>query len=162
MQRPGKKPPPQSQNRLRPLSTLGVVRIAGGAEVLVPRAAAAPPLAQPPALQPDPLIRRPITQPSAPPGAAAADKYIAEREAKRLKGFDIPKHSRYTDGDGSLAFQGTRTVEGQLLALLKRGEEVMVMPIDQATARRLTRIAVGDAVSITPKGSIKTTKGRSR
>jgi hypothetical protein len=162
VQRPGKKPPPQSQNRLRPLSALGAVRIAGGAEVLVPRAAAAPPLAQPPALQPDPLIRRPITQPSAPPGAAAADKYIAEREAKRLKGFDIPKHSRYTDGDGALAFQGTRTVEGQLLALLKRGDEVMVMPIDQATARRLTRIAVGDAVSITPKGSIKTTKGRSR
>ncbi|CUR71493.1 hypothetical protein N878_22050 [Pseudomonas sp. EGD-AK9] len=38
----------------------------------------------------------------------------------------------------------------------------MVMPIDQATARRLTRIAVGDAVSITAKGSIKTSKGRSR
>ena len=50
----------------------------------------------------------------------------------------------------------------QPLALLKRGEEVMVMPIDQATARRLTRIAVGDAVSITAKGSIKTSKGRSR
>ncbi len=38
----------------------------------------------------------------------------------------------------------------------------MVMPIDQAAARRLTRIAVGDAVSITAKGSIKTSKGRSR
>jgi len=38
----------------------------------------------------------------------------------------------------------------------------MVMPIDQATARRLSRIAVGEAVTITPKGSIKTSKGRSR
>jgi hypothetical protein len=33
-----------------------------------------------------------------PEQVAAMDKYIAEREAKRLKGFDIPKHSRYTDG----------------------------------------------------------------
>jgi hypothetical protein len=147
---------------LRPLSALGVVHLAGGAEVLVPRAAPVPPLSRSRALQPDPLTRRPITQPGTPPGVAAADKYIAEREAKRLKGFDIPNHCRYTDGDGALAFQGTRTVEGQALALLKRGDEVMVMPIDQATARRLTRIAVGDAVSITPKGSIKTTKGRSR
>ena len=90
------------------------------------------------------------------------DKYIAEREGKRLKGFDIPKHARYTDGEGALAFEGVRNIEGQALALLKRGDEVMVMPIDQATARRLSRIAVGEAVTITPKGSIKTSKGRSR
>ena len=90
------------------------------------------------------------------------DKYIAEREAKRLKGFDIPNHSRYTEGDGALTFAGVRNVEGQTLALLKRDESVMVLPIDQATARRLSRIAVGDSVSVTPKGSIKTSKGRSR
>jgi hypothetical protein len=93
---------------------------------------------------------------------AAADKYIAEREEKRLKGFDIPKHSRYNQGnDGPAAFAGTRQVEGQTLALLKRGEEVMVLPIDDATARRLKRLAVGDAVTVTRQGSIKT-KGRSR
>ena len=90
------------------------------------------------------------------------DKYIAEREGKRLKGFDIPKHSRYTNGDGALSFAGMRNVEGQDLALVRRGDDVMVMPIDQATARRLKRIAIGDAVSITPKGSIKTSTGRSR
>lgn len=90
------------------------------------------------------------------------DKYIAEREAKRLKGFDIPKHSRYTDGIGALTFEGVRNVEGRALALLKRDESVMVLPIDQATARRLSRIAIGDSVSVTPRGSIKTSKGRSR
>jgi len=52
-------------------------------------------------------------------------------------------------------------VDGQLLALLKRSEEVMVLPIDDATARRLKRIAVGDTVTVTADGSIKT-KGRSR
>jgi hypothetical protein len=95
--------------------------------------------------------------------AAAADKYIAEREGKRLKGFDIPKHSRYTDGqDGAATFAGIRQVEGQSLALLTRGEEVMVLPVDEPTARRLKRLAVGDAITVTPQGSIKTTKGRSR
>lgn len=97
-----------------------------------------------------------------PEAIAAADKYIAEREAKRLKIFDIPKHSRYTEGDGTLAFAGVRNVEGQTLALVKRGEAVMVMPIDQASARRLSRIAIGDAVIVTLSGSIKTSKGRSQ
>lgn len=90
------------------------------------------------------------------------DKYIAEREEKRLKGFDIPKHMHYTNEDGVLLFAGMRNVDSQNLALLKRGNEVLVMPIDQTTAHRLKRITVGDAVSITPQGSIKTSKGRSR
>ena len=88
------------------------------------------------------------------------DKYIAEREAKRLKGFDIPKHSRYTEGDGVLTFAGLRTVEGQTLALLKREESVLVLPVDPATARRGSRIVIGESVCVTPWGSIKTSGGR--
>jgi hypothetical protein len=142
-----------------------VVRIAGGSEVLLPRDV--PRHLEQQGTQPDHQLRRDISRPgsgvaAAPPGLAAADKYIAERESKRSKGFDIPKHARYTAGEGGLAFEGVRNIEGQALALLKRGDEVMVMPIDQATARRMSRIAVGDAVTITPKGSIKTSKGRSR
>ena len=76
--------------------------------------------------------------------------------------LDIPKHTRYNYvKDGATAFAGTRQVDGQILALLKRKEEVMVLPIDDATARRLKRIAVGDTVTVTADGSIKT-KGRSR
>jgi hypothetical protein len=63
---------------------------------------------------------------------------------------------------GAATFAGIRQVEGQSLALLKRGEEVMVLPVDEPTARRLKRLAVGDAITVTPQGSIKTTKGRSR
>ncbi|WP_395827925.1 hypothetical protein [Collimonas sp.] len=37
----------------------------------------------------------------------------------------------------------------------------MVLPVDDATARSLKRIALGEVVTVTPKGSIKT-KGRSR
>jgi hypothetical protein len=53
-------------------------------------------------------------------------------------------------------------VEGQALALLQRGEEVMVLPVDAPTAKKLKRLAVGDSVTVTAQGSIKTTKGRSR
>lgn len=161
----GRVPPPQSQHRLRTLSQLGVVRIAGGAEVLLPRDV--PRNLEQQGTQPDHQLRRGISRPgagvaSSSPGLAAADKYIAEREEKRSKGFDIQKHARYTDGEGGLVFRGIRNVESQALALLQRGEEMMVMSIDQATARRLKHVAVGETVTITPKGSIKTSKGRSR
>lgn len=102
-------------------------------------------------------------KPAVQAGVAAADKYIAEREAKRLSGFDIQKHVRYTGGSGTFSYAGTRHVEGYSLALLQRGGEgdVLVWPVDEPTARRLSRIAVGSPVSVTPTGSIKT-MGRGR
>jgi hypothetical protein len=48
------------------------------------------------------------------------------------------------------------------LALLKHGDGVMVLPIDQATTRRLKRIGVGDPVTVNPTGSLRTSKGRSQ
>jgi hypothetical protein len=157
----GRVPPPQSQHRLRTLSSLGLVRIAGGSEVLLPRHV--PGYMEQQRTQSDHQLRRDVFGPRVrPEQIAAMEKYIDEREAKRLNGFDIPKHSGYNFEDGALAFAGVRTVEGQPLALLKRGEAMLVLPIDQATARRLSRISVGDPVSVTSKGSIKTTKGRSR
>lgn len=159
--RVGRNPPPQSQHRLRTLSALGLVQLAGRSEVLLPRDVSRHLEQQ--GTQPDNQLRRNLFGPGVKPeAAAAAEKYISERESKRAKGFDIPKHSRYTDGAGGLSFAGVRNVDGQTLALLKRDETVMVLPIDQATARRLSRIAVGDPVSVTPRGSIKTSKGRSR
>ena len=94
-------------------------------------------------------------------GLAAADRYILEREQKRLTLSDIPKHVLYHEHDGPVAFAGIRQVEGQTLALLRKGDEVMVLPINDAGARRLKRLAIGDAVAITARGSIRT-KGRSR
>ena len=159
--RAGQVPPPFARGRLRNLSELRVVRFSQGGEVLLPRDV--PRHVEQPGTQPDHPLRRGVVGPGVKPEQVAAmDKYIAEREAKRLKGFDIPKHSRYTDGIGALTFAGLRNVEGHTLALLNREEEVLVRPIDQATARRLSRIAVGDSVSVTPWGSIKISKGRSR
>jgi hypothetical protein len=95
-------------------------------------------------------------------GDTAADKYIAEREQKRAKLFDIPKHIRYNfTNDATVLFGGLRQIDGQALALLKQGEEVIVLPVDDATARRLKRVTVGEQIGVTAKGAIKT-KGRSR
>lgn len=159
--RVGRKPPPESQNRLRGLSELSLVRIASGSEVLLPSDVSGHVEQQ--GAKPDNGLRRDIFGTGRVAASTlAADKYIAEREDKRAKGFDIPKHSLYNhDNAGPVNFAGVRQIEGQSLALLKRGEEIMVLPVDDATARRLKRVAVGDAVTVTRQGSIKT-KGRSR
>lgn len=93
----------------------------------------------------------------------AADRYIAEREEKRLRGMtDILAHSRYTAGRGTLAFAGTRKVDGQTLALLQRDESVMVLPVSEVAAQRLKRVPRGAAVTVTARGSIRQAAGRSR
>jgi hypothetical protein len=159
--RPGRKPPPQSQNSLRTLSSLGVVRIASGSEVLLP--SDVPGHMEQQGTQPDNTLRRSVFGPRVKPDQIiAANKYIGEREKTRLNIFDIKKHSLYNGQNGDFYYGGTRNVDGHILALLKYGDEVVVLPIDQATARRLKRVAVGDPVTITAAGSIKTSKGRSQ
>jgi hypothetical protein len=94
-------------------------------------------------------------------GLAAADRYIFEREQKRLTLPDIPKHVRYHEHVEPVQFAGMRQVEGQALALLRNGDEIMVLPIDATGARRLKQLAIGDVIAITARGTIAT-KGRGR
>jgi hypothetical protein len=157
----GRVPPPQSQHCLRELSELGVVRIAGGSEVLLP--CDVPGHMEQQGTQPDNTLRRGVFGSGVKPEQiAAAEKYIDEREQKRFKIYDIPKHFLYNGQNGIFTYGGTRNVDGHALALLKHGDEVMVLPIDQATTRRLKRIEVGDPVTIKPTGSLRTSKGRSQ
>ena len=116
-----------------------------------------------PGAQSDNALRRRVSGGGlAPPSFAAADQYIEEREQKRLKILDIMEHRRYNEADvGVVSFAGVRRVSGESLALLKRNEIILVMPIDEKTANRLSRLAIGDPVTCTGIGSVKT-KGRSR
>jgi hypothetical protein len=157
----GRKPPPQSQNRLRGLSELGMVQLTAGGQMLLPSHVSSHMEQQ--RTKPDNGLRRPIFRAGKlTPELAAADKYIAERESSREKIFDISKHTRYSHSvDGPIFFAGIRQVDSQMLVLLKRSEDIMVLPVDEATARRLKRVAVGDAVTVTSKGEVKT-KGRRR
>lgn len=92
----------------------------------------------------------------------AVDQYIAEREAKRLKGFDIPKHLRYANQSGKMLHGGIRHVAGQALALLRHGENVLVLPIDKKTAQRMKQVTLGEAIAVTERGTLRRAKGRSQ
>ena len=99
---------------------------------------------------------------SLPVQAGAADKYITDREQKRINGFDIPKHVRYTAANaGPASYAGSRCVDGQMLVLLRRDDAVMVLDVDDATARRLKRLPLGAQVGVDAHGVIRQ-KGRSR
>lgn len=156
----GRVPPPQGRNRLRALSKLGLVRIAGGSEVLLPRDVSDH-MEQYGAESDNALRRNVFRSGVTEDPIAAAKKYIDEREQKRLKLYDITKHSLYNGQCGAVTYVGTRNVDDHVLALLKQGDEFIVLPIDHAIARRLKRVRIGSLVTITPKGSIKTSNGRS-
>jgi hypothetical protein len=151
----GQRPPPASRNRLRGLSELGVVRIPGRAQVLLP-GDVSDHLEQQGAAAADGM-RWDV------PGLAlsAAAKYVVEREQKRIKGFDIPKHALYDGYAGPAAFAGIRRIEGQALALFQHDQDIAVLSVDEATVRRLERVSIGQAITVTSQGKIKK-KGRRR
>jgi hypothetical protein len=159
----GGKPPPASQNRLRGLRELGVVQLTLGSEVLLPHHV--PDHMEQQGTPPDNRLRRQVagTGLTATSASAAAAKYVLEREQRRLTSFDIPKHNQYTfDNDVTAEFGGIRRIDGQVLALVKRADEISVVPIDESTARRLRRIVIGAPITLKTDGRITATKGRSR
>ncbi|BAU77418.1 TraI/MobA(P) family conjugative relaxase [Metapseudomonas furukawaii] len=86
----------------------------------------------------------------------AAVSYIDERNEKHARGFDIMKHRQFASTDaGPLEFAGLRNVEGQQLALLKRGQEMLVLPVNAATAARLQRQRVGREIHVSAVGAIQ-------
>ncbi|MGC6373683.1 TraI/MobA(P) family conjugative relaxase [Pseudomonas sp. S2.OTC.A_B10] len=144
----GGKPPAMLRGRLQPMSKIRELPMEGSAGV-----------PQKPQQQPVAVAAERNTPPKP---QSAADKYIAERTSKRAKGFDIPNHRGYTESDkGAALFAGMRQIDGETLALLKRDEEIIVLPVDAATARRIKRYSLGDAVTLNGKGAV-TKKGRSR
>lgn len=156
----GRRPPPESRNRLRDLSSLAMVRFAAGVEMLLSGNVSGGVEQQ--GAERNNALRRSVS------GAGLivsveADKYIAEREEKRLRGINVPMHRRYSEGDaGTLSFAGLRRVDGTALLLLKRDDVVCVLPVDEPMAARLQRLSIGDAVSVGESGSITLAKGRSR
>jgi len=92
----------------------------------------------------------------------SADQYIQEREQKRNNNFDILTLRRYNDSDaGVLAFTGLRRIDDKPLALLQRDNEILLMPVDEKTAKRLSRLSINSLVTCGGMGVIKL-KGRSQ
>ncbi|QSA99324.1 TraI/MobA(P) family conjugative relaxase [Methylococcus sp. EFPC2] len=112
---------------------------------------------------------RPTASGSHPPvvsadALAAADRYIAERNQTRRIITDIPEHRRYQAGDaGELRYGGQRTLDGHSLALLRQGERMLVVPVDEPTVLALRRKLVGDVVTLDAEGRVQSkSQGRSR
>jgi hypothetical protein len=144
--RPGLKAPPMAEARLRTGAGVGV------RAPTAPRPAPAAPAWQIPGAK------------LAPQAYAAADNYIEEREGKRARGIDVPRHVRYSPTTQPLSFAGLRSVDGCTLALLDRGDAVLVMPVDSTTSQRLKGLSIGQFITVTPKGSLAAghSRGRSR
>jgi len=158
--RVGRSPPPEARDRVRSLSELSVVRYDERPSLLLPRDVR--PNMDGTEARRDRLLRWDVSGSGVTPEKiAAAEKYIAERETKRAAGMDIPKHRPFEAGDVPLSYAGTREVEGQKMALLKRGDEILVLPIDATSAARAARLAIGDKVEIAADGTVKG-RGRSR
>lgn len=158
--RVGRSPPPQARNRVRHVSELSVVRDADRPTMLLPRDVR--PHVDSEEARRNRFMRRDVPRAGLTlDQTRAADKYIAEREAKRQKGMDIPKHRPFEAGADSLVYEGTREIEGTKLALLKRGDEIMVLPIDATSAARAARLARGDRIEIGTDGTVKS-RGRRR
>ena len=150
----GQFPPPESKNRLRNLSQLSVVQLSSGSKVLLPSDVSSHLEHQ--RTEPDNGVRRDVSRSGSITSlSAAADKYIAERELMRQRISDIPKHRRYHQGDeGTVHFAGIRQIDNEMLALLKKDEQIIVLPIDIAMARRIKRLSVGDNVKLTKIGIV--------
>lgn len=158
----GQKPPPQRRHRLHELPKLGMVRIAGRTEVLLPSHV---PIGvdQQRAATTDALRRNVSGERGiAPPVLDAADRFIAERNSKRATLSDVLQHRRHTAADvGPLALAGVRQVDGKSLALLRKDDCILVVPITDYAASRLRTTSIGNTVHLQANGEVRL-KTRSR
>lgn len=161
--RVGRKPPPESQNRLRSLSELGLVQLSGRGEMLL-QGNVSSNVEQQGAKSVD-RVRRDFSGAGIGDnrsGIQAAEKYIAEREEKRNKGFDISVHYLYNEGSQKESrFAGLRNVDGENLALMEGADgKIGVLPVSSKNASRLKNIRKGEMVSLNGKGEVIRKKGR--
>ena len=56
---------------------------------------------------------------------------------------------------GDVLFRGLREVDGEGLALFEKEKQILVLPIDQATAMRLKRLHLGDPMGVTAEERLR-------
>ena len=114
----GQAPPPAAKNCLRNLSQLGLVQFSSRSEMLLP--SHVPRNLEHQGTQPHNELRRCVSWTgSIRMTSDAADKYIAEREAKRQTIPNILKHRRYCSKDlGAVQLAGIRQVDGESLSCI--------------------------------------------
>ena len=154
----GTRPPPQAKNRLRDLHELFMAHNAFGSELLLPGHVPGNVEHQQP--QAVDGLRRDVPEPGrtiAGSGEEAAQRYIAEREAKRAFIKDILPHALCPAGaSGRAEFAGWREKDGRPLVLLKAEDSaIIVLPVNRETLEQVKQLTIGDAVAFASNGAVQ-------
>lgn len=82
----------------------------------------------------------------------AASQFVREQEQRRHAGLPVQRHIAFDGAARTLPLSGTYTFRGQGLALLREGEDIVVIPVDAVTLRRLQLKPAGSSVKVSIKG----------
>lgn len=95
-------------------------------------------------------------------GVTPVQKYIDERNSKSSYISDIIKHELYASKDaGKAVYQGQRSLsDGSKVGLFEKQGKMLVLPVSESQAQKLTKTKVGSTVNIDVKGRVAT--GRER
>ena len=154
-----REPPPQARKRLRHLSELDVVCDGGRRAVLLPSDVHGNVADVQEGRNND--LRRFGALNLSEQQIAAGNQYIDERNSKRDVATDILEHRQYVGGAGSYRFAGIRRIGSETLVLVRQEKTILVLPVDAQSARRASRLQLGDEIQITSEGTVKP-RGRRR
>ena len=105
------------------------------------------------------LVTPAATTMPARPQPSAVDAYVNERESKRLRGLNVPKHLPFGNQAGKYVVAGRRQVHGVELVLLQRGQEIFVLKTGDDAAL-WSRLRIGREVTVDGTGRLR--RGRTR
>ncbi|MDD7805964.1 MAG: relaxase/mobilization nuclease domain-containing protein [Endozoicomonas sp. (ex Botrylloides leachii)] len=149
----GTQPPPASQNRLRELPQLGVVQLTNRSEVLLSGHVSSHMEQQ--RTQSNNIMRRDADRARTITPEQAVQNYVKEREEKRQSGIAILPHKAFVPNDkGKGLFQGVRRVFGQTMALVKKDNAILVVPLTQYGEKRIKSLKKGEPVSLDRSGKV--------
>jgi hypothetical protein len=87
----------------------------------------------------------------------AATVFVAGRNAARSEQPDVPAHRLWSDSDaGAATFEGLQPLgDGAHALLLRKGDEILVLPLTEAEASALPEHTAGESVEVLPTRQIE-------
>lgn len=84
----------------------------------------------------------------------AVDEWIESRNKTREKIYSLEYHRRWSSDDAGTAVYGGRRgmADGSEVVLLKRGDEMLVLPVTERVAAKASRWKVGQPVTVDGRG----------
>lgn len=142
----------EDQRRQERWATPEVPETGAGADAARPAAVAPKP--------PDGSMAGPAAaeKPAARPDAGhAVDEWIDSRNKTREKIYHLEYHRRWSKDDAGAATYGGRRgmADGSEVVLLKRGDEMLVLPVTERVAAKASKWKVGQRVVVDDRGRFK-------